>query len=327
MHRKVILLLSSSAIAASLIGCQTIKSRVLTPFDDGGYKQSSQIKQVTWKKSGEVFSAPNDEDLDEGKTRLVFFRSSNDAQQSNSININIGVGDAKRFQASLQDGHHSKAIICKDSQIISVEVLDSVSNEVFSYSKNYHFVPQTTNYLQVGLTKKRTPYIKQMSAKDALLLLNGSKRQTHQISRVTSDCKVPSQTSVQDTIDPAPLDKQIPAQSPTEFNILFGFDSTGIKNNNQAELGEMADFIQSHPKTEIVLEGHTDNKGDEQYNLELSKSRADAVKDALVDDYNLNPEYLNTIGYGESKPVDTNNTEQGRQNNRRVVAIVEQENN
>lgn len=85
----------------------------------------------------------------------------------------------------------------------------------------------------------------------------------------------------------------------------------------------MADFIRTRPtNNNIILEGHTDSKGSESYNSKLSQARANTAKDILVNRYGVDSMKLNPMGYGESRPVDTNNTEQGRQNNRRVVATV-----
>jgi outer membrane protein OmpA-like peptidoglycan-associated protein len=82
----------------------------------------------------------------------------------------------------------------------------------------------------------------------------------------------------------------------------------------------MANFIKSYPKMAVTLEGHTDNKGAERYNLKLSQSRASIVKDILVNHYGIQAIRLSSVGYGESMPIDTNNTGRDRQNNRRVVA-------
>jgi outer membrane protein OmpA-like peptidoglycan-associated protein len=113
-----------------------------------------------------------------------------------------------------------------------------------------------------------------------------------------------------------------PIRNERQFTVLFDFDSTQITNETFGELGLMADFIQTRQTNDIVLEGHTDSKGSENYNLRLSQDRANVAKDILVNRYGIDSMKLRPIGYGESRPVDTNNTDQGRQNNRRVVATV-----
>jgi OOP family OmpA-OmpF porin len=82
--------------------------------------------------------------------------------------------------------------------------------------------------------------------------------------------------------------------------------------------------MRQHPEVTAVLEGHTDSKGNAAYNQRLSEQRAQAVKDKMVNQYGISSQRLMAQGYGESRPVATNDTEQGRQENRRVVAIISQ---
>lgn len=65
--------------------------------------------------------------------------------------------------------------------------------------------------------------------------------------------------------------------------MLFDFDSVGIKGNHSKVVDGMASFIQSYPQMSVTLQGHTDNKGPESYNLKLSEYRANMVKNILVD--------------------------------------------
>jgi OOP family OmpA-OmpF porin len=71
------------------------------------------------------------------------------------------------------------------------------------------------------------------------------------------------------------------------------------------------------------LEGHTDSVGTEDYNMSLSRQRAESVKMYLVEKFNINASRISTVGYGKSQPVATNDTEAGKQKNRRVVANIE----
>ena len=75
--------------------------------------------------------------------------------------------------------------------------------------------------------------------------------------------------------------------------------------------------------TNAELEGHTDSIGTEEYNMTLSRRRAESVKKYLVEKMSTDASRISTIGYGESFAVDTNETEEGRQKNRRVVANIE----
>ena len=101
----------------------------------------------------------------------------------------------------------------------------------------------------------------------------------------------------------------------------FDFDSAVIKPGAEDEIARIAAVLIKYPQTNISIEGHTDSKGAEEYNMDLSKSRAEAVKASLIG-RGLPSSRLQTIGFGESKPVATNDTEAGRQQNRRVRIVI-----
>lgn len=104
-------------------------------------------------------------------------------------------------------------------------------------------------------------------------------------------------------------------------NVYFDFDKTTLKEESFTELNKVAAFLQENPTVEIEIAGHTDHKGSDDYNLNLSQGRCQSVVDYLitqgVDNYRLTPQ-----GYGESRPVDSNDTDAGRANNRRVEFTV-----
>ncbi len=101
----------------------------------------------------------------------------------------------------------------------------------------------------------------------------------------------------------------------------FDFDSAVIKPGAEDEIARIAAVLIKYPQTNISIEGHTDSKGAEEYNMGLSKSRAEAVKASLIG-RGLTSSRLQAIGFGESKPVATNDTEAGRQQNRRVRIVI-----
>jgi outer membrane protein OmpA-like peptidoglycan-associated protein len=101
----------------------------------------------------------------------------------------------------------------------------------------------------------------------------------------------------------------------------FGFDSAVIKPGAENEIARVAAVLVKYPQTNISIEGHTDSKGAEEYNMDLSRQRAEAVKNSLIG-RGLSSSRLQTVGFGESKPVATNDTEAGRQQNRRVRIVI-----
>lgn len=104
-------------------------------------------------------------------------------------------------------------------------------------------------------------------------------------------------------------------------NIYFDFDKTTLKSESFVELNKVVDFLKRNPNVEIEIHGHTDNKGSDDYNLELSQGRSQAVMDYIVSQ-GIEAYRLAAIGYGETKPIDTNDTDEGRANNRRVEVTV-----
>jgi outer membrane protein OmpA-like peptidoglycan-associated protein len=104
--------------------------------------------------------------------------------------------------------------------------------------------------------------------------------------------------------------------------ILFDFDSANIKTESYSLLNEFAKALKTGLKdVKFKIIGHTDDVGSEPYNLGLSIQRAQAVKDFLVKGLDIEAEKLEITGYGETKPIDSNTTETGRAQNRRVEFV------
>ena len=85
----------------------------------------------------------------------------------------------------------------------------------------------------------------------------------------------------------------------------------------------MAEFMKQYPQTATTVEGHTDSVGNAAYNQKLSERRAAAVRDTLVNQYGVEANRVNAVGYGKDRPVADNATSEGRAINRRVEASVE----
>ncbi len=105
-------------------------------------------------------------------------------------------------------------------------------------------------------------------------------------------------------------------------SILFDFAKADIRPDAERTLLEVVGVLRAYGERPVRIEGHTDAIASEAYNLELSRLRADAVRDWLVE-HGVATERLRTVGHGESRPVADNATAQGRQGNRRVEIVVE----
>jgi OOP family OmpA-OmpF porin len=117
---------------------------------------------------------------------------------------------------------------------------------------------------------------------------------------------------------PLPIKKKVSI----ELQVQFDFDKAVVKPEFHDHLRGVANFLKTYPNTKVTLDGHTCWIGTEDYNQELSQRRAENVKDYLVDKFGIAESRLTTRGYGESQPVANNNTKQGRQQNRRVMAEI-----
>ena len=104
-------------------------------------------------------------------------------------------------------------------------------------------------------------------------------------------------------------------------NIYFDTDKTILKPQSFVELDKVVNFLKSNPSVAIEISGHTDSQGTDAYNENLSQGRSQSVVDYLIGQ-GIDSSRLVAHGYGESKPIDTNNTDEGRANNRRVEFTV-----
>ncbi len=106
-----------------------------------------------------------------------------------------------------------------------------------------------------------------------------------------------------------------------EVKVEFEFDKSIIRPQYFKTLTEFADFVRSHPDYSVNLEGYTCNIGTDAYNKKLGQRRADSVRSFLLKNFkDIDPAKLTAISYGETKPIDSNETKVGREHNRRVFA-------
>lgn len=105
-------------------------------------------------------------------------------------------------------------------------------------------------------------------------------------------------------------------------DVLFDFDKADIRADAAKALGQLATLIRAYPSGSATLEGHTDSKGDDAYNQRLSERRAESVKRWLVEREGIEAARLTPRGWGERRPVASNDDDAGRQRNRRVEVVI-----
>ena len=103
--------------------------------------------------------------------------------------------------------------------------------------------------------------------------------------------------------------------------ILFGFDRSDLTADAKTKLNDLAQVLTKYPDTDIEIQGHTDSKGTDAYNQGLSERRAGSVSQYLRT-LNVASNRITTVGFGESVPEYTNDTDEGRAQNRRVEFLI-----
>jgi outer membrane protein OmpA-like peptidoglycan-associated protein len=104
-------------------------------------------------------------------------------------------------------------------------------------------------------------------------------------------------------------------------NLFFATNQTTILPESESALQDLYTMLKENPEIRIRITGHTDNVGSDKANQKLSEGRAKSVRADLIN-RGINGDRIEAEGKGESQPIDTNDTEEGRQNNRRVEFMI-----
>jgi OmpA-OmpF porin, OOP family len=145
------------------------------------------------------------------------------------------------------------------------------------------------------------------------------------------DCRLFPSCCAQPVEAPAPQPPPPPPAEPVRekvtiaLNVEFDTAKAIVKEQYNDEIKKVADFMKEFPDANAVIEGHTDNVGKEAYNQKLSEARASSVRQYLIEKFGIDGARIKAVGYGLSKPIAGNDTQDGRQKNRRVVAVMEAE--
>ena len=107
-----------------------------------------------------------------------------------------------------------------------------------------------------------------------------------------------------------------------ELRVFFDTNKSNIKDQYKPEIAKVAEKLTEYPNATARIEGHTDNTGPRKLNERLSLARANSVKSALVNEYNVNATRLTTQGFAWDQPIADNKTKEGRAMNRRVFATI-----
>jgi outer membrane protein OmpA-like peptidoglycan-associated protein len=107
-------------------------------------------------------------------------------------------------------------------------------------------------------------------------------------------------------------------------DVLFDTAQANLKPGAASTMDRLAQFMRDYGERQVMIEGHTDSRGEDAYNIDLSQRRAAAVRDALLE-RNIEPQRIRIVGLGEGYPVASNDTQAGMQQNRRVEIVISDE--
>jgi len=128
-------------------------------------------------------------------------------------------------------------------------------------------------------------------------------------------------------VAPAPVAEKPPLEKITiTLNVKFDTAKAVVKKKYHNDIKKVADFMKAYPGTKAVIEGYTDNVdkfNNPENNIKLSQARADSVRQYLIDNFRIDASLITAVGYGPNKPIASNDTNKGRQKNRRVQAVIE----
>ena len=282
-------------------------------IDEANHKA---VNQVHWHKVDNIAAKERlNQAIPDNTASVVFLRKlDKDGLQTSA---NVAIND--RFQVSLQPNNYSQIYTCVGSNQISAEITGHKNNDLLKNANLYQLSANTTYFFEVDVDTHGNATVSPISQNTAMAALENMAYQTHQITRVVPNCPVIQPAAPKPVaVAPAPIQYES-----IELKVLFDNDKSLVKPNYYPEVKRVADFMARHPEVSATIEGHTDSNASDQYNLALSQRRVDAIKKILINNYGVPAARLKSIGYGESRPIATNATAEGRQQNRRVVAVFQ----
>lgn len=137
----------------------------------------------------------------------------------------------------------------------------------------------------------------------------------------SDNVSIPDTSAYKEIIKTVQLEKINVGSKIVLKNIFYDFDKATLRPESMSELERLARLLNNNPAMKIELSSHTDNKGSDEYNVKLSQERAQSVVDYLITK-NISKDRLEAKGYGKSQPIATNDTDEGRQLNRRTEFTI-----
>jgi len=252
------------------------------------------------------------------KIRLIFIRNNDSHSEQTSTNISIN----NRFQVSLHANNYTMVESCAGINQLSAHATGFKSNNLLADKQDYQLTGGQTYFFYVEMDETGERALTQITPDSASPLLANKSYQSHQISRIVPNCPTPVAAIPAVTVEKETL--ALTEKVTIDLEVLFETDKAVVRPEHYSKVAELAEFMTQYPNTAVTIEGHTDSRGKNSYNQALSQRRVNAVKEVLISQFGIAEGRLTAVGYGESQPKASNNTIEGRQLNRRVVAVVEE---
>ena len=322
LFKKIISIVVLSTILFGISAC-AITGNSNSIIDNDG--DSRRVGKVVWNNRVDTdINTMLARQVTTDNARLVFIRKNDNNPEQTSANIAVN----NRFQVSLQAGNYTVVNSCVGTNQLSAHATGFKSNNLLADKNTYQLMGGQTYFFDVEMDETGQSTLKQVTWNDASQILANKRYQSHQISRVVPNCSVPVVATPR-PMTPPPMIQSKPLVLEKivtiDLEVLFDIDKALVNPEYYAKLAELAEFMMQYPNTMTIIEGHTDSRGSDSYNQALSQRRVDAVREVLITRFQIAAERLKAIGYGELQPRASNDSEEGRQLNRRVVAIVEEQ--
>jgi OOP family OmpA-OmpF porin len=135
---------------------------------------------------------------------------------------------------------------------------------------------------------------------------------------VSNDIDICPNTPIEDAVDIQGCSRYEDRKVSISLLVNFPNNESNIQSQYFSNISKVAQYLNDNPEAELSIEGHASTVGEANYNLALSKRRANAVAAILTQRYGISPNRVKTIGHGDSKPVNSSNTDEAHAQNRRV---------
>lgn len=293
-----------------------LSALLATPLSALADDAKRSVNGVSWYKTKPISATDLlNQTIPYGATSLYFVRpmDNDDIQTSAVVSIN------DRFLTSLQPGNYSQVYSCAGINELSSEITGRKTNDLLANKVVFNLTPDDSYFFLVDVDAGGNSSIRHITQDSALELMQSMPHQTHQIKRTVPNCVVPPPVRPIPIAPPAPP----PQRRTIDLEILFDTDKSIVKEQYMGRIAEVAAFMREYPNAVAAIEGHTDSRASDSYNQALSQRRVNAVRKILIDRYGIAPDRLNAVGYGESRPIADNSTPEGRQKNRRVLAVFD----